>query len=106
MKNAPKWTPEFLEKCAAFEKFMGWSEGGVVSDLMDAIERANRDELEDGMRNSYLYISYHGDVESIDLGSYRADLYAVTVRKDDMENWDEFISTRLTMFLLGECDED
>lgn len=107
MKNAPKWTPEFLEKCNAFEKFMGWREGVVIDDLMNAIRSASRSELEDGMRNGYLYLSYDGNVESIDLGSYRADLYAVTARKGDMENWDEFISTRLTMYLLGgECDED
>lgn len=106
MKNAPEWTPEFLERCAAFEKFMGWREGVVIDDLMDAIRNASRSELEEGMRNDYLYLGYHGNVESIDLGSYRADLYAVTVRKDDMTNWDEFISTRLAMLLLGGCDED
>lgn len=72
MKNAPKWTPEFLERCAAFEKFMGWCEGVVIDDLMNAIRSASRSALEDGMRNSYLYISYDGDVESIDLGSYRS----------------------------------
>lgn len=100
MKNAPKWTPEFLEKCTAFEKFMGWREGSVVSDLIDAIERANRDELEDGMRNGYLYL-IQDDENYIDLGiSYKANIDTVVVDKDDMTNWDEFISTRLTMFKL------
>ena len=106
MKNAPKWTPEFLEKCTAFEKFMGWGEGVIVSDLIDAVERAARGELEDGMRNGYLYLALE-DEEYIDLGTaYKASVYAITIRRDDMTNWDEFISTRLTMFLLGGCDED
>lgn len=106
MKNAPKWTPEFLEKCAAFEKFMGWGEGIVVSDLIDAVERATRGELEDGMRNGYLYLTLE-DEEYIDLGTtYKASINAITIYGDDMYNWDEFISTRLTMFLLGANDED
>ena len=106
MKNAPKWTPEFLEKCAVFEKFMGWGEGIVVSDLINAIELASRGELEDGMRNGYLYLLLD-DGDYIDLGpSYKATIDAMTIHRDDMTNWDEFISTRLTMFLLGgECDE-
>ena len=107
MKNAPKWTPEFLEKCTAFEKFMGWGEGIVVDDLISTVETANRSELEEGMRNGFLYIPLD-DEEYIDLGTaYKASINAITIYRDDMTNWDEFISTRLTMFLLGgECDED
>lgn len=106
MKNAPKWTPEFLEKCTAFEKFMGWGEGVVVDDLISAIEKAERSELEDGMRNDFLYLPLDEE-PTIDLGvNYKASIYAITIHRDDMTNWDEFISTRLTMFLLGGCDED
>ncbi|WP_293702327.1 hypothetical protein [uncultured Parasutterella sp.] len=106
MKNAPKWTPEFLEKCAAFEKFMGWAKESVVWDLENAAEIAGCDELEDGMRNSYLYLPLSEEL-TIDLGTnYKASIHAMTIHRDDMTNWDEFISTRLTMFLLGGCDED
>lgn len=107
MKNAPKWTPEFLEKCVAFENFMGWSKGSMVEDLMGSIRLAGRSDIEDGMRNGYLCI-YFDDDAPIDLGTnYRANICEAVIHRDDMTNWDEFISTRLTMYLLGgECDED
>lgn len=105
MKNAPKWTPEFLEKCTTVEKTLGWCKGSIVEDIKDWIQNANLDELEDGMRNDYLYIGFDSESDA-DLSMFRIDIYAVVIQRDDMDNWDEFISTRLTMARLGACDED
>lgn len=81
---------------------MGWCEGVVIDDLMNAIRSASRSALEDGMRNSYLYISYDGDVESIDPWQLQSGPVRSNRPQRRHGNWDEFISTRLTMYLLGE----
>lgn len=106
MKNAPKWTPEFLDRCNAIEKVLGWHKDTLVHDIIDWVQTATIGDLEDAMRSAYLYIGFD-DVFSVDIGTvFSADINAVILRRDDMTNWDEFIGTRLTFEKLGVCDED
>ena len=107
MKIQPEWTPEFLERCNAIEKVLGWRKDTLVRDIIDWIQTTTINDLEDAMRSAYLYIRFEDDVCSVAIGTmFSADINAVILRRDDMTNWDEFIGTRLTFEKLGVCDED